>query len=171
MMPDNEYLGSITLFAGPYPPQNWMFCDGRELEITKYQALFALLRFNFGGDEHSTFALPDLRGRAVMGELPHLLWRKAGNEKEYLQQSHAANHTHDVYCNSNAGNRDTPFGNFFATSSDDEQKCYSSNCNATMNDSMVQDESGTNAHENVQPFIALNFIICVNGEYPHQLDS
>src|SRR5262245_28845383 len=64
------FIGEVRLFSGTFAPANWAFCDGRLLQIRDYSALFALLRTRYGGDGSQTFALPDLRGRTVIGVGP-----------------------------------------------------------------------------------------------------
>jgi len=90
-------LGEVTAFAGNYAPGGWAFADGRLLAIAQNQALFSLLGTSFGGDGRSTFALPDLRGRTIVGaEGSYNLGQTSGTEKISLNLANLASHQHSI---------------------------------------------------------------------------
>ncbi|MEM1320932.1 MAG: tail fiber protein [Bacteroidota bacterium] len=95
-------LGEIRIFAGNFAPRDWAFCDGQLLAIQNYNALFSLLGTTYGGDGRSTFKLPDLRGRAIMGPgqgpglTPRAPGMQIGEEAVRLELSNLANHNHGV---------------------------------------------------------------------------
>lgn len=93
----NTYLGEIRLFAGSFAPRGWVICDGRELPISQYEALFALLGTIYGGDGRSTFKLPDLRARVprALQDTTHL-GKKAGRARTRLTEAHIPAHTHQL---------------------------------------------------------------------------
>ena len=94
------YIGEIRLFAGNFAPRDWAFCEGQLMPIQQYQSLFSILGTTYGGDGRTTFALPDLRGRAVVqpGTAPGLstyqLGQKAGSENIVLSTTQLPVHTH-----------------------------------------------------------------------------
>src|SRR5690348_9255473 len=101
-MPLEPYLGDIYIFAGDFAPRGWAFCDGQLLPINQNQALFSILGTTYGGNGQTTFALPDLRGRAPVhfGQGPGLssyaLGQRAGSEGVALAQTEIPPHNHIV---------------------------------------------------------------------------
>jgi microcystin-dependent protein len=96
----NPFLGQMVLFAGNFAPRGWALCEGQLLSINSYQALFSILGTIYGGDGRTTFALPDLRGRAPVspGTGPGLrTWKQGeriGSEETYLNTNNMPSHTH-----------------------------------------------------------------------------
>jgi microcystin-dependent protein len=99
---DTPYLGSIVIFAGNFAPRGWAYCDGQLLSISQNQALFSILGTTYGGDGRTTFALPDLRGRAAIhagtgpGLTPRNLGSRSGTEWNYLTSNQLPSHTHSA---------------------------------------------------------------------------
>jgi microcystin-dependent protein len=129
------YLGQVIAFAGNFAPQNFMLCDGTLLPISSYQALFAIIGTTYGGDGRTTFALPDLRGRTVIGTgtgpglSPRTLGAKAGEENVTLTPTQIPAHNHTLTAQasvaipgskafSGAGNQSSPTNNILATPAD-----------------------------------------------------
>ncbi|GLB50762.1 phage tail protein [Neptunitalea lumnitzerae] len=185
-METNEYLGMVKLFAGNYAPLNWSFCNGALLEISKYQALFSVIGNFYGGDGRTTFALPDLRSRvpvgmgASPGHINYELGQLGGNETTYLTTSNLPAHTHNAHLmisNENANLR-TPDasgvsslavngelnGREFAPFLNYINESPNTPLNST---SVVNGSTGGNAPFDIrQPYVALNYIICIDGLYP-----
>jgi microcystin-dependent protein len=177
------YISEIRMFAGNFPPRSWAFCNGAIQSIAQNTALFSLLGTTFGGDGQTTFALPDLRGRVPIhtGQGPGLssyqLGQMAGQEQVTLIAANVAGHGHTVSGNAGVavatGDGQTPVAvnNYPAGKGD---AIYSP---ATDNSSMapaslsgitvaVQTPSGNIPISTQQPYIVMNFIICLEGIYP-----
>lgn len=170
----DAYIGEIRLFAGNYEPQGWMFCDGRSLPVSQYSTLYELLGTTYGGDGSTTFNLPDLRGRAPMGwgAGPGLTGRSlgatAGAPTVALTNVNMPPHTHTVKAKASGGGSLTndPTGNIWNNVPSSE-KIYADTANTSMNANTVAPFTGGNgAHNNVQPCMGINYIICNAGYYP-----
>ena len=175
-------LGEILMFGGNFAPRNWALCDGSILAIAQYQALFSILGTTYGGDGRTTFALPDLRGRLPMhkGNGPGLsnysLGQKGGTETNTLTVNQLPPHNHSASASFNVhngeGDETTPGDGSLAIAPDTAQ-IYSADGptpNAFLNDNTLEvniNNTGNNTPvNNVQPFQALNFIICISGLFP-----
>ena len=156
------YVGEIRMFAGNFAPQGWALCDGSLLAISTNEVLFILLGTTYGGDGASTFALPDLRGRAPVhqnAEWP--IGMRTGNETVTLTVQNLPAHQHTVLyavggepVASPAGALPAAGGPFlFARQSDGAAVATST-------------EGGSQPHQNMAPFLALNFIIALEGIFP-----
>lgn len=172
----DEMMASIKLFAGSYAPRGWALCNGQLLNVNDYQALFSLLGDTYGGNGRTTFGLPDLRGRTPIGEgqSPGLSSRRRGQlggfERSTLSIDQMPEHTHDVSCDVDSAGRqlsNTPAGNLCAT--DAEGTIYGPAANSTMAPSMIQNAGKGSAHENMQPWACINYIICLDGYYPSRI--
>lgn len=163
------YIGEITVFAGTFAPRGWAFCDGQLLPISQNTALFSLLGTIYGGDGETTFALPDLRGRLPMhwGSGPGLSSRRVGervgSEQETLSLAEMAQHSHSIPAYSGYGNEKTPGGHVPAKA-DDGEKNYAASPNTGM--AVGSPVGNGQAHNNLQPFQCVNFIIALTGIYP-----
>lgn len=169
-------VGQIRVFAGKFAPLDWKFCDGSLLSVSANPALFSLIGTIYGGDGVSTFALPDLRGRLPIskGQGPgqttnYALGAKAGTETVTLQPAQIPSHNHSFSVANTPGSAQEPVPNG-STSSGPAAYYIPSD---TPNVKTVQllptcvSSAGQNLpHNNLMPTMALNFIICINGEYP-----
>ena len=178
------FLGQVVLFAGNYAPRNWMYCNGQILSIMQYQALYSLLGVNYGGDGRVTFALPDLRGRVPVGfgQGPGLtdrqLGQHAGSEYNLLNTLNlpAHNHTGSLHVSSaNATQSAATVDSTIATPGVLSGRTFSPTegfntaaPNTTMNSASVTTNftGGNQPVNNMQPSLAVNYIICVEGYYP-----
>lgn len=172
-----EYIGVIKLFAGNYEPQDYRFCDGRLLPIQQYNALFAVLGFTYGGDGKTTFALPDLRGRTAIGAgqgpglKPRKLGEVSGSEGVTLNIGEMPTHSHYYYGLSGGTETNTPTNNFLPEYANTGTRFYSIDNQPgdqllKMNEKTIGLTGASQAHNNMQPYNALNYIICVNGLFP-----
>lgn len=173
---EEAYIGSIVLFSGNYAPNNWAFCNGQLLNINQNTALFSIIGTTYGGDGQTTFALPDLRGRVPMhfgngpGLTPRILGEKAGYENVTLTTAQMPAHNHEVvsvlHANEEANSED-PTNRFMAGTS---SPSFNSSANVVMNSGAVTNQVSvvgqSSSHTNMQPYLGLNFIICLYGLYP-----
>ena len=166
------YIGEIKIFGGSFAPAGWAFCDGSLLETGNYEVLFALLKNTYGGDGVNNFALPDLRGRVPIhagqgnGLSARTLGETGGAETVSLTTAQLPSHSHVPRVNDGKGEADTPAGNFWAASSKIAQFVAADLANTTMNSGAVQANGADESHENMLPFLPLNFIICLDGDFP-----
>lgn len=169
------FLGEIRMFAGTYAPRQWAFCAGTLLAISSYDALYSLLGTTYGGDGRSSFALPDLRGRIPVhqGQGPGLTGRtmgsRYGQEEVTLSTNEIPLHNHPMQGSNNPSNSTTPAGRVVANISPD--KTYVSAIAdptklKTFKEEATADNGGGQPHENRMPYMALNYIICIQGLYP-----
>lgn len=163
------FLAEIRAFPFNFAPEGWALCNGQLLPINQNQALYSLLGNTYGGDGVTTFAVPDLRGRAPV----HIgngvtLGQSAGEENHTLTTTEMPAHSHAAV-GGNQQPTQTPGGNTWGTvpSAEGGTPLYSSQApNAQMNPAAIQAAGGGQAHPNMQPFLTLNFCIAVQGIYP-----
>jgi len=160
-------IGEIRLFAGNFAPRDWAFCDGQLLEIQNNTALFSILGTIYGGDGRVTFALPNLKGKVAMGDgvgpglSSRRLGQRGGIEQVRLTATEMPSHTHNLQGYNNGGGTNNPTSAFPAEGSDD---IYKEDVNVSMG--ATNSAGGNEGHENRQPFLVTNYIICTYGEYP-----
>lgn len=170
----NGYISEIRMVPFDFVPDNWLPCDGRVLKIEKYQALYSLIRTTYGGsDEEKIFALPDLRGRTPLCKdfssvtNGYKNGEYGGLEDVSLTIAEMPEHTHDVVCSPEIGNQKSGKDAFFACSEVENYITTEPKSELLVqNSSMVSQRGGNVAHNNIQPSIGLNFLICVKGVYP-----
>lgn len=161
------FLAEVRLMSFGFAPRGWALCNGQLLPINQNQALFALLGTTYGGDGRVNFALPDLRGRTPI----HFgngfsQGQRGGTENYTLTQSEMPAHTHLVRASSETPNRDTPAGNYWAGS---EENNYSSGSpNATLVAGAIANVGGSQPHSNMQPYLTISFCIALQGVFPSQ---
>ena len=163
------YIGEIRQFAGNFAPAGWSFCNGSLLAISEYEALFNLIGTTYGGDGQQTFAVPSLQGRVPihMGTGAggtYVLGQSGGSETVTLTTQQLPSHTHIASANSATGTSDNPTNNFWAASISGAY--IASPGNLSMNQFAVSLTGGNQAHENMIPFTAVNYIISLFGIYP-----
>lgn len=171
-------IGFTTLFAGNFAPKSWAYCQGQVLPIAQNTALFSILGTTYGGNGQTTFALPNLSGRRVVGTghgpglSNYTLGQAAGSETVTLSINQMPAHVHaeqvvaHPFSFDDTGDTSSPEGSIFAANGSG----YSGAANvqmkpATLNISM-SDVGGNTAYNIVQPFLGLNYIICMYGVFP-----
>ncbi len=180
------FIGMIVMFGGNFAPRGWALCDGTLLSISQYQALFSILGTTYGGDGRTTFALPPLRGRVPMhagsgpGLTPRSLGEKSGWENVTLNTNQIPSHTHTINASGTLrvvredGNTAEPAGAAIANVSPDSTLAYNDSttpdADAAAGSLQVSAQAlntgGSQHHTNMQPFLAVNFIIALVGTYP-----
>lgn len=168
------YLGEIVMFGGNFAPRSWAMCNGQLLSIPSNDALFSLLGTIYGGDGRNTFGLPELRGRLSMhagngpGLTPRTLGQKGGSETNTLNANNlpSHNHAHAIQCNAQEGNADSPSNRYLAAVQNGVPNIYSSSQNATMAPQNTGNTGGGSPVNNLQPYLCVTYIICLQGIYP-----
>ncbi|USG65062.1 tail fiber protein [Brevibacillus ruminantium] len=158
------FLGEIRLFANHYAPRGWMFCEGQILQTTQYQALYSLLGNVYGGNGVTTFALPDYRGRVPIHVSPSFpRGTSAGEANHTLTINEMPQHTHQVSASSNAATSPSPLNNAWAAA----ENIYGPAATMVqMNQSAIGTAGGSQPHNNMQPYLVLNYAIAIQGIYP-----
>jgi microcystin-dependent protein len=160
------YVGEIRMFAGNFPPNGWMFCEGQLLPISENETLFQLIGTTYGGDGESTFALPDLRGRLPLHQGNGFILAETGGAEEItltVQQIPA--HSHPLLVVSGIANDANPAANVLGESSV-VSMYQSAAANAAMAPQAVGTVGGSQPHTNFQPYLCVNFIISLFGIFP-----
>jgi microcystin-dependent protein len=159
------FLAEMRIMSFNFAPKGWALCNGQLLPINQNQALFSLLGTMYGGDGRVNFALPDLRGRIPMhvgGGLTQ--GERAGEEAHTLNLNEMPQHTHNVTAQAKAADSNTPVGNYFARGS--TQLAYAPSANTTMNPASISNTGGSQPHNNMSPYLVLNFCIALQGIFP-----
>jgi microcystin-dependent protein len=159
------------MFAGNFPPSGWAFCEGQLMPISENDTLFTLIGTMYGGDGQETFGLPDLRGRLPIHVGPgYIQAQQAGVEQVTLTVNQIPSHQHAPACNSGAGTLASPANAVWAAASTGNQMYADppSPYTGTMNPQAVTAAGGNQPHDNMAPYLCVNFIISLFGIFPHQ---
>lgn len=165
------FVAEIRIFAGNFAPRGWAFCNGQLLPVSQNTALFSLIGTTYGGDGRSTTALPNLQGRGPMhpGRGPGLTARRLGErggvETVTLTEAQMPNHRHTAHATTETGNTNEPQSNFLATALGRGANLYKGS-GAQVQMEPLRSTGGSQAHNNLQPYLTMNFIIALVGLYP-----
>jgi len=164
------FLAEVRMVGFNFAPRGWAFCDGQILPINQNQSLYSLLGTTYGGDGRTSFALPDLRGRTPIhvgcsnGGAFHTLGQKSGEETHTLAVNEMPQHRHRLQATNTGNGSASPAGNVFANAGTD---LYNAPQSLTgLNTGVVTHVGGGQAHENMQPYLAVNFCIALQGLFP-----
>ncbi|MDN3671082.1 tail fiber protein [Echinicola jeungdonensis] len=189
-----EFIGVIKLFAGNFAPRGWAFCEGQLMSISQNTALFSILGTTYGGDGRTTFALPDLRGRVPIGPgrgpglSDYREGAKGGSETNTLTILNMPAHNHaavvnefraNIMASNQEGTEETPGTNGAATlaastnggrgidiyNSDAPNVALNTGTDGSANVT-IGNTGGSQPINNVQPYTAINYIICMQGIFP-----
>lgn len=170
------FIGEIRIFGFNYAPVGWALCNGQMLAISQYTALFSLLGTTYGGNGVSTFQLPNLQSRVPLhfgtglGLSTYNMGEEGGVENVTLLYNQMPVHNHLIEVDANASGKNTPSGSILGTVpplAPAENKIYSGNAaNATMSPAAVSTAGGNLPHNNLQPFLAVNYCIALEGIFP-----
>lgn len=168
------FIGQIMLFGFNYAPYGWHICDGSELQIAEYEALYQLIGTTYGGDGVTTFAVPDLRGRVPIhmgqgrGMSNYALGQKGGTETVTLTSGQMPQHSHRVAASSaQVGATGTPSSAVvFASTSGPQIYAAQAGTIAGVLAPSVGLTGGGQSHQNMMPTLAANYCIALFGVYP-----
>lgn len=170
------FIGEIRMFAGVFAPVDWAFCNGQIISVSENPQLFSLIGTSYGGDGRTTFALPDMRGRIPLsfGQGPGLshyfIGQRSGQETVALTEDNLPAHTHLMSASTENATQQQPDGMVLAKPSDvlyeSSDEIDPTQNIGNMNQHMIDYEGGSQPHENIQPYLCLNFIISLKGVYP-----
>jgi microcystin-dependent protein len=162
------FLGEIRLMGFNFAPRGWAFASGQTLPIAQNQALFSLMGTTYGGNGVTTFMLPDLRGRVPMHVGPsNPQGQSLGEQTHTLTSAEMPQHTHPVAASSLPANLSVPAGNMqYASFSDAPYFSTTINPAAVPNPNTFGSVGGNQPHENMQPYLVLNFCIALQGIFP-----
>lgn len=159
------YVGEIRIFAGNFAPVRWAFCDGQLLPISEYEVLFQLIGTTYGGDGQSTFALPDLRGRIPIHQGNGFILAETGGVEEVALTVHQIPaHHHVPMGRRGAGNQASPQGGVWAASN--LAQFNRQEADTPMPPQVVGSVGGSQPHNNMMPYLGINFIISLYGIFP-----
>ncbi|MCC6391504.1 MAG: phage tail protein [Bryobacterales bacterium] len=167
------YVGQLLLVPYNFAPVGWMFCQGQLLSISENETLFQLIGTTFGGDGQSTFALPDLRGRTAIGTGQgagagnYVLGQTQGVEQVTLTSNQIPTHTHVVVASGSVNNSSLPNGAILAATSG-AQAYASAGTAGNLAPGSLSPVGGSQPHDNLQPYLTLNWIISLFGIFPTQ---
>lgn len=152
------------MFAGNFPPNGWLFCDGSLLPIYEYDTLFMLIGTTFGGDGVESFALPDLRGRVPLHQNADFpIGAMGGVEEVALTVNQLPVHNHPILASSSSAQSPSPVGQVYAAA---DLYTAPSGLAVNLNPQVLSSTGGSQPHTNMQPYLAVNFIISVFGIFP-----
>ena len=159
------FLAEIRIVGFNFAPRGWAFCDGQTLPINQNQSLYSLLGTTYGGDGRTTFALPDLRGRTPIHRADdHPLAQKSGAEVVSLTAAEIPAHTHTVKASSTVGITIAPLDTVLAAA--DIYRDPEAASTTALRSGTVTNAGGGQAHDNMQPYLAVNFCIALRGLFP-----
>jgi microcystin-dependent protein len=160
------FLSEIKIMSFNFPPKGWALCNGQFLPINQNQALFALLGTTYGGNGQTTFALPNLRGQVPisMGS-GHTLGEKGGSTSVTVNIQQLPTHLHALNATAANGSVATPTGALLAKFNNGYAAPASL---TTLDPSTVTSVGGSQAHNNMMPYLVLNFCIALQGIFPSQ---
>jgi microcystin-dependent protein len=161
------FLSEIKIVSFNYAPRGWALCNGQLLPINQNQALFALLGTTYGGNGQTNFALPNLQGQVpIHVGNGHTLGEKGGETAHTVNQQEMAQHLHLFQGSSKTGDLNVTTGNVLGIS---QVPIYGQPQNlTTINPGTITNVGGSQAHNNVMPYLVLNFIIALQGIFPSQ---
>ena len=180
------FIAEIIMFGGNFAPRNWTFCNGQLLPISQNTAVFSLVGTTYGGDGRTTFGIPGLRGRSPIGEgrgaglSDRRCGQRGGTQTNTLSELNLPSHTHGVSypptqlaqgANSGDGVDSNPWERYPATS--DDEDLYANSATGVMGAGTVSAVTTVGnaggpaqAVNNMQPWLAVNFIFCLQGTFP-----
>jgi len=173
----DPYIGEVRIFTGTFAPQDWADCNGQLLPTQRYNKLFSVIGTTYGGDGRTTFALPDLNGRVPIhqgagpGLTPRQVGDKGGEATVELETSQMPAHIHIPLALDSQGSLSDPSGAVWTKTPQTSRpiadtKGFSPTPNAVMSALALAPTGAGKAHNNMQPYLPVRFIIALEGIYP-----
>jgi microcystin-dependent protein len=170
----DQFLGEIRQVGFNFPPSGWAQCDGQLMAISQNTALFSLLGTNFGGNGTTNFALPNLQGNVSVGIgqgnglSQYVIGEQTGTETVTLLQSEMPSHNHTVHAEGGraAATLETPVGNAWGKSGAGDTPYGSGSPDITMSGLSTTVAGGSQPHNNLMPYLVVNFVIALTGIFP-----
>jgi microcystin-dependent protein len=167
------YIGEIRMVGFNFAPVDWAFCDGQLLSVAQNATLFNLIGTTYGGDGQNTFALPNLQGRfpAHQGSsngATYVMGQFSGIENVTLTLNQLPAHSHKAVCAAGGGNVASPSNAYWSTDPFGNTAAYNESDGSAMNSGALAVAGSGQPHDNVQPFLGINFIIALSGIFPSQ---
>jgi microcystin-dependent protein len=162
------YVGEIRMFGGNFAPAGWMFCEGQLLPISENETLFNLIGTTYGGDGQSTFALPDLRGRVPIHQGNGFILAETGGVPEVtLSVQQIPAHSHNALGSTNTGTGTSPTNNVLNNLTGATNSAYGTDAPKTnLSPQSISSVGGSQPHDNMQPYLCVDFIISLFGIFP-----
>lgn len=165
------FIAEIRIVGFNFAPRGWAFCDGQILPINQNQSLYSLLGPTYGGDGRTFFALPDMRGRTSLNigqgdGADYRLGEKSGEEGHTLSTSEMPQHTHRAQGANDAPSQPGPAGGYLGRVNNGYLAGSSNPALVTLAAGQIANTGNGQAHDNMQPYLALNFCIALQGLYP-----
>jgi microcystin-dependent protein len=168
------FVGEIRMFGGSFAPAGWAFCAGQLMPISQNDVLFNLIGTTYGGDGQSTFALPDLQGRAPMhqGQGPgitqtYVQGEKGGVESVTINTNSMPTHNHAVVASGDPATQKAGTNAVLAAAVS-QVYLFAADPTSNLAANMISPVGGSQPHENMQPYLAVSFILSLFGIFPHQ---
>src|SRR5690349_5960741 len=166
------FVGEIKMVSFNFPPKGWALCNGQLLPINQNQALFAILGTTYGGDGRTTFGLPDLRGRTPIHlSAQHPLGQLAGAASVTLTANQVGPHSHTLFASAVSASTGTPSNNLIAKKARFGVDLFATPNPAktvAMSPGAVSPSGTPTPHDNMQPYLTINFVIALQGVFPSQ---
>lgn len=172
----DPFMAEVRIWATNFAPRGWAFCEGQYMPISQNTALFSLVGTTYGGNGHTTFCVPNLKGRAPMhwgtgpGLTPRVYGEFGGVSRVTLTKSQIPAHNHIIAGQASNGNSHAPANHYLAKDPAKSQRVrmlkVEPSSMVTMSPLAISAEGGGQSHENCQPYLGLNFCIATLGIYP-----
>jgi microcystin-dependent protein len=164
----DPYIGEVKLISFNFPPKGWAFCNGQLMQINQNQALFSLFGTMYGGDGRVTFALPNLQGRVPihMGG-GHNQGEVGGEQAHTLTKNEMPQHLHFVTVDTDPGTASPTGSSRYAASTSVALYAPPNNLTA-MDPNVIGNIGGSQPHQNMQPYLCINFVVALVGIFPSQ---
>ncbi len=174
----DPFIGQIQAFGFNFAPRGWAKCDGQLLAVSQHDALFSLLWTTYGGDGETTFGLPDLRGRAAIhqgqgaGLSDRRIGERSGAETTTLNVNQMPNHNHVIYVEPGDGDTSSPTDMVLAqallSGRHDNQFAAFPGTEDSLDTRAVSSVGGNSSHNNMQPYLVINYCIALSGVFPSE---
>ena len=163
------YVGEIRMVGFQFAPVGWALCNGQLLAISQNEVLFQLIGTTYGGDGQNTYALPDLQGRRVVHQGPgYVIGQTGGAEAVTLTGEQMPSHSHAAQASSHPGTTTSPQNAYWAGGTASTRPYTPAGGDAGMLSGIVSSVGGSQPHDNMPPFLTINFIISLFGIFPTQ---